>query len=352
MAEHMLAAVYFGPRDLRLEQRPVPRISSGEVLVRVRSAGICGTDLRIFNGLHRKYEPGVARIPGHEVAGDLVEVGAGVEGLQAGQRVFIAPNWGCGRCPQCIAGRNNLCAQYGAIGITIDGAFAEYFRLPAAAVLQGNVIPINPEVDPAAAALIEPFACVLRGQDALHIQPGESVLIIGAGPIGLMHAALARLRGAGRIIVSELLPGRLEQAIAFGADRTVNPAQDDLQAVVAQETGGLGVDVIIVAAPASAAMEQAAALAAIGGRINFFGGLPKDRPLITLDASQVHYKELVITGTTACSTDDCRRAAAIVSSGRIDLGRLVGQRFPLSQALLAFLAAEAGSSLKVILQPE
>ena len=357
MTETMLAAVYYGPQDLRVEQRPIPKIGVGEVLVRVRSTGICGTDLRIFHGLHRKFEPGTVRIPGHEVAGDIIEVGAGVsgdlssQGLQAGQRVFVAPNWGCGHCRQCVSGRNNLCAQYGAIGITIDGTFAEYFRLPAPAVLQGNVIPISEQVDPAAAALIEPFACVLHGQDALRIQPGETVLVVGAGPIGMMHTALAHLRGAGKIIVSELLTDRAARANSFGADLVINPVEEDLPAVIARETSGAGADAVIVAAPAQAAMETAVDLAAIGGRINFFGGLPKDRHRINLDANKVHYKELVITGTTACSTDDCRRAAAIVNSGRIDLGRFVGERFPLAQALEAFQAAEAGRSLKVILEP-
>lgn len=351
MVDQMLAVAYYGPRDLRVERRPIPSIRPGEVLVHVRSTGICGTDLRIYLGLHRKYEPGVIRVPGHEVSGEVVEIGAGVQGLHVGQRVFVAPNWGCGRCRQCISGRNNLCAQYDAIGITLDGTFAEYFRLPAEAVRQGNVIPIGEGVDPASAALIEPFACVLRGQDALHIRPGESVLIIGAGPIGMMHATLARLRGAGRIIVSELNPERSAQARRFGADRVVNPAEESLSAVIAQETAAAGADVIIVAAPSHTAMETAVELAGIGGRINFFGGLPKDRSKISLDANRIHYKELIVTGTTACSTDDCRRAVEIVNSGRIDLTQFIGERFPLTQAVRAFQAAESGRSLKVLLEP-
>jgi L-iditol 2-dehydrogenase len=351
VAEEMLAAVYHGPEDLRLERGPIPAISPGEALLKVVSTGICGTDLRILRGTHRMYTPGTVRIPGHEVVGDIVQIGDAVRGLEVGERVFVAPNMGCGHCRQCITGNNNLCANYDAIGITLDGSFAEYMRIPAAAILQGNLIPISKDVNPAAAALIEPFACVLRGQDALHVQPGEVVLIIGAGPIGSMHALLAHLRGASRVIVSELNPKRVAQATSLGADRVVNPTKEDLAAVVAEETNGAGTDIVIVAAPAPKAQESALELAAIKGRINFFGGLPKDRSTINFNSNLVHYKELIITGTTACSTDDCRRAAAITSSGRIDLSKVVGARFALSDVLDAFKAAEQGDSLKVIMEP-
>jgi L-iditol 2-dehydrogenase len=212
-------------------------------------------------------------------------------------------------------------------------------RVPAKAVLQGNVMPVGEEVGPAVAALIEPFACVLRGQNAVGIQPGEVVLIMGAGPIGVMHTKLARLRGAGQVVVSEPSPERLAQVARMGADRVVNPAQEDLAAVVAEETGGQGADVVIVAAPAAAAQESALQLAGIGGRINLFGALPKDRPTIQFDSNVVHYKELRVTATTACSTSDCWQAAEIVNSGRIDLGDLVSQRFPLSETAAAFAAA-------------
>lgn len=347
----MLAAVYHGAHDLRVEQVGTPEVREGEMLVRVNSASICGTDLRIFQGAHRMYPSGTVRIPGHEVVGEIAALGKGVTGYQTGQRVFIAPNWGCGHCRQCVSGNSNRCAAYGAIGVTRDGGFAEYVHLPAQAVNQGCVMAIGADVDPAEAALIEPFACVLRGQDALRIQPGELVLVMGAGPIGQMHVRLARLRGAGRILVSEPNALRREQIRGAGADRVVDPTQEDLAAAVAEESGGNGADALIVAAPVHAAQEQALRLAGIGGRINFFGGLPKDKPIIQFDANLVHYKELVVTGTTACSTADCRRAADIVSSKRVDLSSLVSKRFALAQAVEAFAAAEDGSSLKVVLIP-
>jgi L-iditol 2-dehydrogenase len=347
----MLAVVYYGPNDLRVEKRPVPDIGPSEALLKVLSTGICGTDLRILHGAHRKYPPGTIRIPGHEVVGDIVEVGADVKGLDVGQRVFMAPNMGCGHCRQCISGNNNLCAFYDAPGITFDGSFAEYMRIPSAAILQGNLIPISKKVDPAAAALIEPFACVLRGQDAVQIRPGESVLVVGAGPIGIMHAMLAKLHGAGIVIVSELIPERAAQASEFGADRVVNPAEEELSVVIQELTNGAGVDVIIVAAPAKSAQTMAVELAAISGRINFFGGLPKDNPTIQMNSNLVHYKELIVTGTTASSTQNCHQAAMIVNSGRIDLSRLIEARFPLGEAIEAFSVAGSGKALKVVLEP-
>ncbi len=347
----MLAAVYHGPHDLRVEEVPIPQISRGEILVRVVSASICGTDLRIFHGYHRKYAPGTIRIPGHEVVGTIAGLGDGVGGYAGGQRVFCAPNTGCGHCQQCITGNNNLCASYDAIGVTSDGGFAEYVCIPANSVQQGNVIPISESIDPAVATLNEPFACVLRGQDALHIKPGEVVLIIGAGPIGVMHLKLARARGAGRIIVSEPTPGRAAQAEHMGADRVVDPAQEDLKAVINEVTRQRGADIIIIAAPVHSAQEAALDLAAIGGRINYFSGLPKDRPAINFDSNLVHYKELVVTGSTGCSTADCWQACHMVDSGLIDLSDIVSQRFPLREAVKAFAAAEDGKALKIVLEP-
>ena len=351
MSRTMLAAVYHGPGDLRVEQVPRPDIGPDEMLLRVLGANICGTDLRILHGGHRQYPPGTVRIPGHEVVGEIAEVGANVEGYTMGQRVFVAPNMGSGYNRQTIAGHNNLDPDYRAIGINLDGAFAEYMRLPAAAIRQGNVMPVEETVDPAVAALIEPLACVLRGQNAVDVHGGDVVVVMGAGPIGIMHMKLAQFRGATRVIVSEPAAGRRQQALELGADRVVDPVAEDLRGVVLAESDGRGADVVIVAAPSKAAQESALAIAAIGGRVNFFGGLPKQDPFIRFDSNAVHYKELVVTGTTACSTYDCLRATEVVRSGRLDLEALVTARFPLAEAVAAFAAAADGTNLRVTLEP-
>jgi L-iditol 2-dehydrogenase len=347
----MKAAVYHGPNDIKVEHVPIPEPGEREMLLRVSSASICGTDLRIFHGQHRMYPPGTIRIPGHEVVGTITEIGQAVEGFSVGQKVFVAPNMGCGHCEQCVSGINNLCKDYQAVGVTLNGGFAEYMLIPEKAILQGNVIPIKEDVDSAVAALLEPFACVLRGQNALHIQPGEIVLIIGAGPIGVMHTKLAKVRGAGMVIVSEPISFRAEQVKAAGADVVLNPMEQDLKAEISKLTADHGADVIIVAAPVHAAQESTLELAALGGRINFFGGLPKDKPNINFNSNLVHYKELTVTGTTACSTADCWQASQIVNHGLIDLSDLISQRFPIEETLKAFEAAENRASLKIVIEP-
>lgn len=349
----MLAAVYHGPGDLRVEQRARPSLIKGELLIRIECASICATDIRILNGSHRKFPPGTVRIPGHEIAGIIAEApGALGTRFSEGQRVFIAPNIGCGTCAQCRRGKNNLCPDYRAFGITMDGAFAEFMRVDEAAIDQGNVIPVAREVRAAAVALTEPFSCVLHGQDAISTGPGDTVLIQGAGPIGLMHVMLARKRGVKRILVSNTSPKRLDVAKQLGADRVVNVSNVNLADAVAEETSGAGVDAVIVATAAPEAMRQAIDVSAAGARINFFAGLPKERPLIEIDGNAVHYRELLVTGTTGCSTADCRAAAELVSSGALNLSPLVSARFRLSDAVRAFEAAQDRNNIKVVIEPD
>jgi L-iditol 2-dehydrogenase len=347
----MLAAVYHGPEDLRIEEREIPSIGPREMLLRVEAASICATDLRIFQGSHRKYSPGTVRVPGHEIVGRLAKVGRNVRGYHPGQHVFIAPNIGCGKCRLCQAGRNNLCPDYDAFGITMDGAFAEYMRITEPAIEQGNVIVLDSTVDPAGMALAEPFSCVLHGQETVAVGESDVVLIQGAGPIGIMHLLLARRRKARRVLVSERSPQRLAMACALGADRVIDFSCEDLVDAVLSETEGAGADVVIVATATAAALENSVRAAAVGGRINFFAGLPKEQPVIALDANLVHYKELVVTGTTGCSTADCRRAANMVASGEVDLTPLISGRFPLREVIVAFQAARDRNGFKVVLEP-
>ncbi|MFN8471108.1 MAG: alcohol dehydrogenase catalytic domain-containing protein [Anaerolineae bacterium] len=351
MTSTMLAAVYHGPDDLRVERVPVPEVGPDEVLLKVLTANICGTDLRILHGGHRQYPAGTVRIPGHEVVGEIAEIGKDVPGHAVGERVFVAPNMGMSAGRETISGNNNLDPNFRAIGINLDGAFAQYMRVPGEAIRQGNLMAVRENVDPAVAALVEPLACVLRGQNAVNVQSGDVVVVMGAGPIGILHMKLARLRGAVRVIVSEPGEYRREQARQLGADRVVDPVNEDLRAIVLAESGGRGADVVIVAAPSKVAQQQSLDIAGLGGRINLFGGLSKQDSIIQFDSNKVHYNELVVTGTTACSTYDCWRAAEIVNSGRLDLQPLITSRFPLSEAAAAFAAAADGKNLRVSLEP-
>jgi len=345
----MLAAVYRGDSGVRLEEVPQPSFGRGEMLLRLHNASICATDIRILKGAHRKFDAGTVRIPGHEIAGTVEAVGADVTGFEPGQRVFVAPNMGCGKCISCRRGRNNLCPNYDAFGITLDGGFAEFMRVTAPAIEQGNVMPLEANADLTTAALAEPLACVLHGQDAVGATAGYVVLVLGAGPIGLMHTLLATAHGAKHVILADRVAQRLAMAASISAARLVDVTRDDLHAVVTEETGGAGADVVIVAAPAAEAQQQALQLAAPGGRVNLFAGLPKDKPFVSLETNLIHYKELLVTGTTACSTSDCRHSLDLIVSGAVDLMPLVTARFPLENAAEAFAAAQDPSNLKVVL---
>jgi L-iditol 2-dehydrogenase len=335
----MRALAYRGPRRLELEERPAPHARPGELVVHVDASAICGTDLRIAAGLHRAYAEPNGRVPGHELAGTIAEVGSGVR-MTEGARVFVAPNYGCGRCPACRRGAVNLCETPRALGITDDGAFAEYARLPHQLVEQGNVMEIDAPLDPAAIALAEPLACVLRGSRACRIAANDLVLVFGAGPIGLLHVAVARLAAA-QVVVCEPDEGRRLRALHWGADAVhADPSElDEAPAAV------------IVAAPAARAQQQALEVAAPGARINFFAGLPRGSSLIELDTNLVHYKELLVTGTTANTNADCHEALALILDGRIDTAALIDARFDLTAANDAFELAASGRALKVVIEP-
>ena len=344
----MRALVYRGPRDLRVEERPLPEPGPGEVLLRVGACGICGTDLRIAAGRHRAYGPGTVRVPGHEIAGTVAASGDGV-GLREGTPAFVAPNVGCGRCPACLEGSVNLCRTPEALGMTRDGGFAEYVLVERDMVDQGNVLTLDEPADAAAIALVEPLACALRGSNACRIREGDVVIIVGAGPIGLMHLGLALLRSPSVVIVSERNAARREQAERAGAGVVVEP--DALAAAVAEHSDGNGADVVITAAPSARAQQQALELTAPMGRINFFGGLPSDASRVELDTNLIHYRELVVTGTTASTTTDCREALDLVLSGRVDTEALISERRSLGDANGAFVAAASGSVQKVVIEP-
>lgn len=345
----MLAALYEQGAGLRVQEVPTPRIGAGELLLAIESASICATDLRIIKGAHRKYGPGTIRIPGHELTGRVAAVGPRVGSIGVGQRVFVAPNIGCGECAVCGRGKHNLCANYEAFGITMDGAFAQYMRVTENAITQGNLIPIGEEIDAAEIALAEPLACVLHGQEEVETGPGTLVVVIGAGPIGLMHMLLAKARGVKRVIASDLSAQRLEVAAGLGADAVSEPGQP-LARIAMDLSSGAGADVVIVAAPSIEAQQQAIELCAPGGRINFFAGLPKDNSRITIDSNRIHYGEIWITGSTGCSTADCRKAVELVLTRKLDLSPLISARFPLEHAVDALEAAQSPANLKVVLE--
>lgn len=345
----MRAALLTAPNQMILTEVPTPSAAPGELVLRVRMATICGTDIRIFRG---KKTRGV-RFPsviGHEFAGEVVEVGEGVQGFNVGDRVSVDPVIPCHHCTYCQGGMENVCANRTAIGYEFDGAFAEYVRIPASAVTGGHVFKVADGITWEQAALAEPLGCCINGQEHARIGLGDVVVILGAGPIGLMHLQLAKAAGAHRVIVSEPMAHRREIALALGADCVVNPEKEDLLAVVRDLSSGLGADVVIVAIGIPALVNQALTLVRKGGRVNLFAGFAVgDMP--PLDVNLIHYNELFVTGASALTRRHYEKALRLIETGAVKVGELVSHRFPLERIHEALHVAENGLGIKVAIQP-
>ena len=340
----MKAAILHAPNHMRLDRVADPVTEPGDLILRVSAATICGTDIRVFRG---RKTAGI-RYPstiGHEFSGEIVAVD-GPSPFEHGQRVGVCPAIPCGQCLQCLRGMENLCPDLQAIGYEIDGAFAEFIRIPARAVELGNVHILPEHVGAEAAALIEPLACVLNGQNKVGLRQGDTVAILGAGPIGTLHAKLARLRGAGRVIVSEPNAARRDAALRAGADVVLDPTAGDLRTAIRNETRGQGADVVICAIGIPALAAQAIGLAAKGGRVSLFAGFSKGE-MASLDVNAIHYDELRLTGAFGLTRHDYTATMEMIADGRIDLSDMVTHRFCLNDIEQAFAMAESGAAMKV-----
>jgi len=346
-AAQMKAALFREPGVIEAAEMPVPETGPDELLIQVRATSICGTDLRIAKHGHFKLPAGQSRVLGHETAGQVVEVGTGVSGYAVGDRVSVTPNVGCGHCEFCRQGLNNMCPDYDAFGITLDGGFAEYLRVPGIAVQRGNVFRLPGSLSYAEAALVEPLSCCLRGQDALRVRHGDVVVVIGAGPIGIFHVMLAKLAGARKIIVSNRSAPRLDAAKRAGADVLVEAAREDLHEVVMAHTGGRGADVAITCVSSPEVQTAAVELLATHGRLNFFAGLGQGG-VVPIDTNRLHYKGLVLTGTTGSSNADYEQALALVGDGRARVEQLVSRTFAIDEINDALAHAASGQGMKAM----
>ena len=351
-SSRMLAATYTQGGAFAVEEVSRPRIERDEILLRIRAASICGTDIKIIRSGHRKLTDGQRIVLGHEFVGVIEEVGPQVDAYRVGQRVGVAPNAGCGHCHACISGKSNYCPRYTAFGIDRDGGQAPYVKIPAHFITQGNVIPLPEDVSDEEAALLEPFSCVVNGLRVARIELGDTVVIYGAGPIGLMHLMLSRIAGAARIIVVDLLADRLEKAKDLGCDLALDSQKHDVTDRLRRETDGRGVDVAITACPAAEVQTEAVNALAPFGRLCLFGGLPKNTGLVPIDTNAVHYGNLRITGSTGGSVKDFRIALKLVAGKRVQLGRVVSDVFRLDQLRQAYDKALSGTEGKVVLVAE
>ena len=339
----MKALRLYGVEHLELVDVPKPQITADEVLIKVRAASICGTDVRMWkNGAANATEEHPLTL-GHEFAGDIAEVGSNVTDYQVGQKVAVAPNIGCGKCDHCVSGNTHLCNDMQAFGVTMDGGFAEYVRVPKNAILQGNISLLGPQISYQEAALVEPLSCVYNGQMLLGIRPGDDVLLIGLGPIGIMHIMVAKLLGAGKIFVNDLSEERLEQAQKMFPD--VLPIKGDVMTGL-HEYGVKGVDICIIAAPAPSAQAASLEYMNMNGRLLFFGGLPDSRKIVPINTNLIHYRQLKIQGCSKQSISEYRKCAKLVDDGRIPVSMIMSDSYRLEDYAAAFANAAAAKGLK------
>ena len=341
----MRAAVFRGPGELHVEERPVPTVGAGEVLLRVRACAVCGSDLRTLRHGHSRVAP--PRVLGHEIAGEVAAVGEGVTSLSVGDRVSTGADAPCGACSACRSGAPNHCATNLAIGYQWDGGFADYVVLDQRMVDGGPVATFDASLPFVDAALAEPVACCLNGWERLPASARGHVVILGAGPIGLMLAMVGRALGRlDTVTFVDPLAPRRATAAPF-ADHVVD-VPDALDAVL-DHTGGRGADVVFTANSAPSSHPLAVDLVAIGGAINLFGGLPKGTGPVAIDTNRLHYREAILTGSHGSTPDQHARALALIADGTVGAGAVVSETVAVDGLPDAARRAMTGEALKVVM---
>jgi L-iditol 2-dehydrogenase len=327
----------------------IPLVESGGLLIKVEACSMCATDLKLLRYGH----PGIKtpHVLGHEIAGTVAEVGGDDLGFKKGDRVAVGLVIPCNMCIDCVQGFRTACKYSKRIGYDYWGGFAQYVAVPAAGVKQRLVKRIPDHVPFDQAALMEPLACVLHGHNKVNTHPGDRVVVIGLGPIGSMHIAMAKARGAAKVIAVDVLPERIELARRFNADLYVNSAKTNLTQLVKDETEGRGADVVIVATIAKGIYETVTDFIAPGGRILAFSGFPKDKPWEKVDINAIHYKEALLIGSSAATPEDCDAALGMIASGQIDAGCFISHRVGLAQVQEAIEMIRRGESIKIIVNP-
>ena len=340
----MKASRFLGNKTFAVADLPTPHAGPGELVLRNQVCGVCGTDVHIYHG-----EPGSADVNppvvlGHEYSGEVVEVGEGVTGFAVGNHVTVDPNIYCGHCAYCQNGKKQLCPSMEAIGVTRDGGFAQYSRIPASQAFK-----LEPTVPWEAAAMAEPLACCLHGIDLAGIQVGDKVCVVGGGAIGLLMVQLAKLSGASQIVLSEPNEKRRQVGLQLGANAALDPTRPDAQEAFAQVLGG-GANVVIECVGNVPAVKSAFQFAGKGATVLLFS-VPKVDATFDLPLFDVYKKELTIKGSFV-NPDTHARAVALINSGKVDFGPIITHRFTLDQLPEAIAMQMSDASIKVVVEAQ
>lgn len=345
----MKAAVYRGIEDIVIEEIPEPKLPKDGLVVKIEACGVCGSDVRTYyHGTHYNVPPMVL---GHEVAGTVVEVGPECKaGYKVGDRLAVALGAPCGGCFFCSRGEFMRCLNP-VQRDSMSGGFAQYMAIGREALERGPVSLVPEGLDLPSAAVSELAGSVTSCWENLVVEPIDTVVVIGAGPIGCLHCQMARIRGASLIIQADLLNSRLEMAKPFGADYHVNNGREDLAEFVKDKTGGMGAAIVIVAAPSAEACASGLDLLRTGGTLVVFGGLPPAASKVPFDGNAIHYREFVIRGAFGFSRRHQRTVLQLASEGRLELGKLITRKVPLSGVVDGIKSMSEGKDMKVVVEP-
>ncbi|TKJ46126.1 hypothetical protein CEE35_01325 [Candidatus Aerophobetes bacterium Ae_b3b] len=344
----MKALVYHAIQDFRIEEIEKPACPPEGLLLKVKACGLCGGDVRTYFGGHKSVTP--PWIIGHEIAGIVEEVGDQTKGFHKGNRLAVAPVVYCGKCPFCLEGKHYLCQNVKEIAQHWPGGFAEFMAIPEDALKLGNVNVIPQGLSFEEAAISEPPSSCLNAQDRAQVGMGDSVVIIGAGPVGCFHCEIARIRGALKIVMVDLLNERLKLAERFSPDLLLESSDSGYLKKLNDETEGLGADVVIVACSSTKAQQDALEIARNGGRVIFFGGLAPGKSSSSLDANLLHYKNLQIFGAYSFSPEHHRLSLKLISKGKIDAKKYITHVIPLENIIEGIKAVKEGIVLKVVVR--
>ncbi|MFC4779365.1 alcohol dehydrogenase catalytic domain-containing protein [Paenibacillus sp. GCM10023252] len=345
----MRAAVLDQLNEMVVREVDMPVLDDDSILMKVEAVGICGSDIRIYH--HGNSRVALPQILGHESAGQVAAVGRNVTKFKVGDRISLGADVPCGECVFCEAGIGNNCQINYAMGYQFAGSFADYVLLNRMMTSYGPIHQIADHVSYEEAALAEPLACVLNGLELSNVKLGETVVVIGAGPIGCMLCEVAAKMGARVLLVNRSRP-RLEMARGIGAAHAyICAAEENAIERVLEETGGLGADVVITCNPSPESQVDAIYMAKNRGRVNLFGGLPKDRSMVTLDTNIIHYKELFVHGAHGSLPRHHQQAVELINNGSIDMKKYATHHYPLEHINEAIVKAESHTGFRVIVKP-
>lgn len=349
MTDTMKAVMYYAPKDIRIETIPVPSCGDNEIRVKVDACAVCGTDLKSYNNGNPRIK---APLPmGHEFTGLVETIGKNVDGFSIGDRVVMATTISCGECYYCKKGWRNICVNLAPMSFSYAGGMAEYTTIPARALKNGHVIKVPEGVKAEYAALSEPVSCAVNTSEICEVQKGDTVVVIGAGSLGMINACVAREFGAKKIILVNRSKPRLERARSFGFDVLIHSEEQDAVQIIFDETDGIGADVVIVAAPAAKPQEQAIEMVRKRGTVCLFASLPVGKNLLSLDSRKIHYGELRVLGISDSTPRHVTKAVELISNNRLPMDKLATHVLGLDEIFKAFELMQSGASLRVVLKP-